>query len=136
MNHQLVLKQAILSEKVYAQMETGIYTFLVSDETTKNDIKKAVESQFSVKVRKINIGAKASKKTRITGTRKMVDRPSQKKAIVHLVAGQKITLLSPTTESKKEKKDKKEIKTTEQKTEKKSLISRITKSKKKEEVTK
>lgn len=109
MKNQLILRQAMLSEKVYVQMESGVYTFLVSKETTKDSIKKAVESQFGVKVKNVNIATKASKKKRVTGTRKMTDTGKGKKAIVYLKAGEKIAMLSPKSESKKDKKDKKEV---------------------------
>lgn len=131
MNSQLI-RQAMLSEKVYTQMEGGTYTFLVSKDTTKDEIKKAIEGQFKVKVKKVNIGIKASKKRRVTGTRKMTENPAQKKAVVYLMPGEKIALLSPKSESKKDKANKKAAKSNEEKTEKKSLISRIS-SKKKEE---
>lgn len=132
MKNQLVLKQALLSEKIYAQMESGVYTFLVTRRATKVSIKKAVENQFSTKVVKVNILSRVSKKRRITGTRKMVDSGAGKKAVVFLKAGEKITMLSPKSETKK-KKDKQELSkasnasqlTNEEKGKKKGLLSRI-----------
>lgn len=132
MKHQLVLKQGLLSEKIYTQMESGIYTFLVSKEATKDSVKKAIENQFGTKVLKVNILSRASKKRRVTGTRKMVDTGVGKKAVIYLKAGEKIAMLSPKTESKK-KKDKQKLSkesnasqlTNEEKGKKKGLLSRI-----------
>lgn len=100
MKHAVVLKKGLLSEKIYNQMESGIYTFMVSKESRKEDIKKAVESQFSVKVKKVNVIAKPSKQIRVTGTRKMVQTGSGKKAVVFLGKGQSIAMLSPKKEKK------------------------------------
>ena len=49
-----MIKQALLSEKAYKQMEKGIYTFLVDPRITKDEIAKLIEGQFSVKVKKVN----------------------------------------------------------------------------------
>lgn len=134
MRHQLVLKQGLLSEKAYRLMESGVYTFLVSAEASKGDIKKAVEYQFGTKVIKVNVLGKKSKKRRVTGTRKTVETGAGKKALVYLKPGEKIALLSPKSESKKPKDTKKvskELKGEEEtKTENKGLLSRITKLKK------
>lgn len=127
MKHSLILKQGMLSEKIYLQMENSVYTFIVSKETSKSEIKKAVETQFKVKVKKVNVLSKAAKKRRVTGTRKVVETGAAKKAVVFLAAGENISMLSPKSESKK----KSSPKGTE-KTEKKGLISRIKKEKKEE----
>ncbi|KKR78049.1 MAG: 50S ribosomal protein L23 [Candidatus Curtissbacteria bacterium GW2011_GWA1_40_9] len=129
MKHQLVIKEGLLSEKIYAQMESGIYTFLVSREATKNDVKKSVETQFKVKVKKVNVLNRTSKKRRVTGTRKMVNTQGGKKAVVYLQAGQSIALLSPKSQ-KKPPENKKNAKSPDTETKKKGLLSRITKSKK------
>lgn len=136
MKHQLVLRQGLLSEKIYNQMESGIYTFLVNSDSTKNDVRKAVEGQFNVKVTKVNISKKPSKKKRVTETRKVVNTGAGKKAVVYLKSGDRITMLSPKQESKKKNKDKKEEakatkKLEDTKVEGKGLFSRITKSKNK-----
>ncbi len=129
MKHQLVLKEGLLSEKIYAQMESNIYTFLVTKEATKGDIKKSVESQFKVNVKKVNILNKASKKRRVTGTRKMVETQGGKKAIVYLATGQSIAMLSPKAQ-KTSTKDKKETKSPNTQQKGKDLLARPTKPKK------
>ena len=127
-----VIKKALLSEKVYAQMEKGVYTFMVDKNASKNEIKKAVEEQFKTKVKKVNVLGKAAKRKKVTGTRKEVLTGNGKKAVVYLVAGENIAMLSPKKESKTKKvsKNTKEVKTGDKKP---GLFSRITKSKKSKE---
>jgi len=134
MKHAVVLKQGLLSEKIYNQMKSGIYTFMVSKEATKEDIKKAVETQFATKVKKVNVIAKPSKQIRVTGTRKMVQTGSGKKAVVFLEKGQSIAMLAPKSEAKKSKELKKETKsTTDTKSDKPGILSRIKKNKEAQE---
>ena len=42
MNQSYVLKKAILSEKAYALMKRGVYTFLVTDQAQKKEIAKEI----------------------------------------------------------------------------------------------
>ncbi len=98
--NQNILKRAILSEKVYSQIEHGIYTFLVSASATKEDIKRAIENQFSTKVLKVHVQTIPTKTKKVTGTRKTTQVGGGKKAIVYLQKGQKIAILSPKTEKK------------------------------------
>src|SRR3990167_5650304 len=97
MKRSFVIKQAVLSEKTYRQMEDGKYTFLVNRYADKKAIAGAVENQFSVKVTKVNVLTKPSKTKRIAKTRKTVKTASGKKAVVYLQKGQSITMLSPKT---------------------------------------
>lgn len=137
MNQAYVIRQAIFSEKSYKLMEVGAYTFLVARHATKDDIAKAVEKQFSVKVAKVNVLKKASKTKRITGTRKLTSTQESKKALVYLAPGQNIEFLSPKKAKKEKSQDKKETKAAdkgqetkeEKKTKSKGLLARIKKSK-------
>ena len=134
MNQSYIIKHAILSEKTYSLMETGIYTFLVTKNATKSQIAKAVESQFSVQVKKVNIASRPSKTKRIATTRKTTKTSQGKKALVYLKVGQKIEMLSP--KAKKAPKDQK-VKTSKNEStkqtereptkEKKGFLSRIKK---------
>lgn len=139
MNLGHVIKKAILSEKAYKDMEVSIYSFLVDDRASKDEIRKAVENQFSTKVQKVNVQAISSKSKRITGTRKVTSVGGGKKARVYLEKGQNITLLSPKKESKlptvKETK-KQPPPTKNEKTEKRGLLARVRGSKEKEEKSK
>ncbi len=122
-----VIKKALLSEKAYIQMEKGVYTFMVDKNASKSEIKKAVEGQFKTKVKKVNVLGKAAKSKKVTGTRKEVLTGSGKKAVVYLVAGENIAMLSPKKESKAQKapKEIKEVKTKEKKS---GLLSKLKKS--------
>lgn len=104
MNLSHVIKKAILSEKAYKLMECGVYTFLVDATATKDEIKKALERQFSTKIKKINVSKFAPKVKRIATTRKTTLVGGGKKAQVFLVPGENIPLIKPLKEDKKPKK--------------------------------
>lgn len=85
-----VIKYPILSEKTYAKMAEGVYTFAVDFRTNKAEVKKVVEHIFDVKVEKVNImliNKKAKSLGRFQG---FTNR--YKKAIVKLVDGQNINI--------------------------------------------
>ncbi|SMB95345.1 50S ribosomal protein L23 [Deinococcus hopiensis] len=91
MSHYDIIKQPVISEKAYAGMERGVYSFWVSPKATKTEIKAAVQQAFGVTVVGIstmNIAGKRKRVGRFTGHR--VDR---KKAIVRLADGQSIEAL-------------------------------------------
>jgi large subunit ribosomal protein L23 len=82
----------VVSEKSYALLDTGVYTFKVDPRATKPEIHDAVESIFGVKVVKVNTLNRQgkSKRNRRTGT--TGKRPDTKRAIVTLAAGERIEL--------------------------------------------
>lgn len=92
-----VLVRPVLTEKVNLQMEKrGIYTFQVSKEANKLEIKKAVEEFYGVKVAEVNtVVVPGKNKTRYTkaGFLKGV-KPAYKKAMVTLAEGDSIDLFS------------------------------------------
>ncbi len=103
-----IIKKAILSEKAYKQMEKGVYTFLVNQHATKDEIKKAIQNQFSVDATKVNVASFSAKTRRIAhGSRDKVG--GGKKAIVHLTPGQTIAILSPKGKEKPKQKKEKEV---------------------------
>lgn len=127
-----VIKNAILSEKAYQLMDKSVYEFIVDKGATKAEISKAVEKQFSVKVKKVNVQSRPSKKRRVTGTRKQTEVFGRKKAIVFLEKGQRIAMLSPKTEkAPKSKAEKKDSDPKESKGKSKGLLSRIKKQREK-----
>ena len=86
-----VIKAPVVSEKAFAGMERGVYTFWVDTDATKTQIKNAVQQVFGVKVVKVtafNAIGKVKRVGRITG-----QRNSRKKAMVKLAEGQKIEAL-------------------------------------------
>ena len=80
-----ILLSPVVSEKSYALLDQGKYTFVVDPRSNKSEIKKAVESIFGVKVASVST-LNRSGKTRRTrfGTGK---RKDTKRAIVTLREG-------------------------------------------------
>ncbi|GAA2100397.1 MULTISPECIES: 50S ribosomal protein L23 [Brevibacterium] len=75
----------VVSEKTYALMDEGKYTFLVDPRANKTEIKYAIESIFSVKVAKVNTLNRQGKTRRTRfGIGK---RNDTKRAIVSLKEG-------------------------------------------------
>jgi large subunit ribosomal protein L23 len=84
---QIVLAP-VVSEKSYASIADGRYSFKVHPDAHKTQIKQAVEELFSVKVRWVNIvkvQAKPKRRGAIKGT-----RDGWKKAVVQLHPGNSI----------------------------------------------
>ena len=110
MNSPYILKKAVLSEKAYAQMKRGIYTFLIDERAKKADVAKSVEAQFGVKVKEVRVLRFAPKTKRILKSRKTALSGGGKKALVTLSSGQSIALLAPKAEKGKKKVKKEENK--------------------------
>ena len=72
-------------------MEKGSYIFKVFDQSTKGQIKQAVEGMYGVDVNRVNIIRIPEKKIRV-GRRQGIKK-GYKKAIVTVKAGQEIELL-------------------------------------------
>ena len=49
-----VILRPVVSEKSYALLDDGVYTFVVHPEANKIEIRQAVESIFNVRVVKVN----------------------------------------------------------------------------------
>ena len=91
-----ILKKPLVTEKVSALNEKGRYGFIVDAEANKVEIKKAVEKQYGVNVERVNtMLVMGKKKTRYTKAGVLAGRkPSYKKAIVTLAAGEVIDFYS------------------------------------------
>ena len=89
-----ILKQYRITEKSnILSSENNQYTFEVFPEANKNNIARAVEETFKVKVIKVNIINTRPKKVRDRTRRNTFGvKSSIKKAIVSLVQGDKIEL--------------------------------------------
>lgn len=85
-----VVIRPVISEKSYALMGVGKYTFRVHDDAHKTQIKQAVEKLFDVGVVEVRTSSVRAKPKR-RGVSKGVTR-SWKKAIVQLAPGDKIDL--------------------------------------------
>ncbi|MCL6422806.1 50S ribosomal protein L23 [Brachybacterium sp. JHP9] len=80
-----VLRSPVVSEKSYALMDEGKYTFLVDPRANKTEIKIAVEKIFDVKVASVNTISRQGKSRRTRfGTGK---RKDTKRAVVTLTSG-------------------------------------------------
>lgn len=85
-----IIRSPLITEKNTTLSEAGVYVFEVDIQATKPEIKKAVETGFSVKVSGIRTAVCRNdmkySKFGLTKVRKW------KKAYIKLVAGQKIAL--------------------------------------------
>ena len=86
-----VLSSPHVTEKATLLMEKGSYIFKVFDQSTKGQIKQAVEGMYGVDVNRVNIIRIPEKKIRV-GRRQGIKK-GYKKAIVTVKAGQEIELL-------------------------------------------
>ena len=91
MSYYDILHAPVISEKAYAGMERGVYSFWVSPKATKTEIKAAVQQAFGVTVIGISTMNVAGKRKRVG--RFIGHRADRKKAIVRLADGQKIEAL-------------------------------------------
>ena len=90
MEARQVIIEPVVSEKSYALMTDGKYTFRVDDRAHKTQIASAVEEIFDVKVLRVNICMVQSKPKRRGLYRGR--RPGWKKAIVQLRPGDSIEI--------------------------------------------
>lgn len=85
--HDVIL-YPIISEKSYAAIDDGRYTFMVDPRSNKSEIKDAVESVFDVRVTSVNTMHTRGKPRRRGLT---VGRTARgKKAVVKLAEGDRI----------------------------------------------
>ena len=87
-----IILAPIVSEKSYALIEQGVYTFRVHPSATKPEIHDAIEAIWGVKVVKVNTLNRAGKKTRQRRSNRTGTKPDTKRAIVTLAAGNEIPL--------------------------------------------
>ena len=87
-----VVVAPIVSEKSYALMEAGVYTFRVHPGASKPEIRDAVQAIFGVKVARVNTLNRPGKRKRNRKTFTYGKRPDTKRAIVTLAAGETIDL--------------------------------------------
>jgi large subunit ribosomal protein L23 len=93
MKDKQIIIRPILTEKARELSEKGEYVFEVAKTSNKNEIKKAIEELFNVKVEKVkvvNLPQKIKRLGRVFGKKSGI-----KKAIVKLKEGQKIDIISP-----------------------------------------
>lgn len=88
--HHDVIIAPVVSEKSYALLDEGRYTFLVHPSSSKTEIKQAVEGIFGVKVDSVNTMNRKGKVKRF-GLR-YGKRKDTKRAIVTLREGEVIDI--------------------------------------------
>lgn len=91
-----ILRKPLITEKVAARNEQGVYGFIVDNSINKLEIKKAVEQVYNVVVVCVNTMRYAGKrKTRYTKLGvSQGKRPAYKKALVTLKEGEVIDFYS------------------------------------------
>jgi large subunit ribosomal protein L23 len=87
-----VIIEPVVSEKSYALIEQGVYTFKVHPSASKPEIHDAVEQIWGVKVVKVNTLNRKGKVKRGRKTSRTGRRPDTKRALVTLVPGDEIPL--------------------------------------------
>ncbi|HEY5697481.1 MAG TPA: 50S ribosomal protein L23 [Acidimicrobiales bacterium] len=87
-----VIIEPIVSEKSYALLEEGVYTFKVHPTASKPEIRDAVETIFGVSVTKVNTLNRKGKRRRNRRTGTFGKRPDTKRALVTLAEGDSIEL--------------------------------------------
>ena len=85
-----ILIASVISEKSYSLLDENKYTFLVSTDANKTQIKLAVQDVFGVKVTNVNTNNREGKRirTRFGYGR----RAATKRAIVTVAAGDRIDI--------------------------------------------
>jgi large subunit ribosomal protein L23 len=85
-----ILISPVISEKSYGLLDENKYTFIVSPDANKTQIKIAVEKVFGVKVISVNTHNREGKRIRTrTGFGR---RAATKRAIVSVAAGDRIDI--------------------------------------------
>jgi large subunit ribosomal protein L23 len=81
---RVIIKKAITTEKSYKNQDQGIWTFLVSNDANKIEIKQAIEQLFSVEVESVNTTSVRKKIRRLGKSRTHTRRAQGKIARVTL----------------------------------------------------
>jgi large subunit ribosomal protein L23 len=87
-----IIIKPVVSEKSYALLDEGVYTFVVHPESNRTEIRQAVEAIFGVQVAKVNTMNRQGKRKRNRRTFTYGKRPDTKRAIVTLAPGERIDL--------------------------------------------
>ena len=85
-----IVIRPIVSEKSYGGLERNTYTFLVTTQANKTEIKEAIQQIWNVRVLNVNtMNRKGKVKQTRLGTGR---RPDQKRAVVTLAPGDTIEI--------------------------------------------
>jgi large subunit ribosomal protein L23 len=83
-----IILAPVVSEKSYALIESGVYTFKVHPSASKPEIRDAVEAIWGVEVLKVNTLNRPGKRRRTRGTNRVGQKSDSKRAVVTLAAGE------------------------------------------------
>ncbi|MCL5411504.1 MAG: 50S ribosomal protein L23 [Patescibacteria group bacterium] len=92
MNISDILVRPIVTEKSLDEVKNDRYTFEVAKEATKDDVRKAVETVYDVKVLAVRTMINKGGMRRVGRKRLVVKESNWKKAIIQLAKGQKIAV--------------------------------------------
>jgi large subunit ribosomal protein L23 len=85
-----IVIRPVVSEKSYAGLEENAYTFLVTPDANKTEIKEAIQQIWNVRVESVRT---MNRKGTVTRTRLGAGRrPDQKRAVVKLREGDSIEI--------------------------------------------
>jgi len=88
-----VIKKPLVTEKSMAKQQKSVYTFIVAPESTKPEVKNAVEKAFNVKVREIRTVRVKGKLKRMKNMLLEGRRKGWKKAYVTLKEGFRLDII-------------------------------------------
>lgn len=92
MDPRSIIVKPVVSEASYTRLDDNVYTFVVHPDSTKIQIRQAVETIFDVKVLKVNTLNRKGKRKRNRRTGQYGVRPNTKRAMVTLAGDDKIDL--------------------------------------------
>jgi large subunit ribosomal protein L23 len=87
-----VIIRPVVSEKSYALLDQGVYTFIVAPDANKIEIRHAVEAIFGVNVVRVNTLNRRGKRKRNRRQQTFGKRSDTKRAVVTLASGQSIPI--------------------------------------------
>jgi large subunit ribosomal protein L23 len=87
-----VVLAPVVSEKSYELLESNVYTFRVHPDSSKPEIKDAIENLFDVTVVKVNTMNRKGKRRRNRRSPTFGRKPDTKRALVTLAEGDQIEL--------------------------------------------
>ena len=87
-----VVIRPVVSEKSYALLDNGVYTFVVDPRANKIEIRQAVEEIFNVKVLNVTTMNRQGKRKRNRRTNTIGQRPTTKRAVVKVAAEDRIDI--------------------------------------------
>ncbi|WP_420434440.1 50S ribosomal protein L23 [Candidatus Poriferisocius sp.] len=87
-----VVLAPVVSEKSYELLESNVYTFRVHPDSSKPEIKDAIETLFDVTVVKVNTMNRKGKRRRNRRSPTFGRKPDTKRALITLAEGDQIEL--------------------------------------------